>query len=210
MDKAEIFQLSGMLHNLYQDRFPVLNSTEAVLWLEALHSTEYLCALAAAQRWYRQHRLRTPSLDELLEQVEFLCDDQRRLAAVHRSLSEPTVVNVSEVLDAAADRTNTEWAHRHVQLFLEAQPSHRLLGESLNTISARLCRQYADECHGDRAAWLAEAAWYDAGAPLNGFRVPKSVDVARPVPGDRQQAAAQDDSAWLTEETGAPYANTIT
>lgn len=78
MQPGDAIELITYLHELYGERFPELSSSMAKLWYEDLRRMEKDLMEQAVNRWARQHTLKAPSLDELLEQAEFLREEQRR------------------------------------------------------------------------------------------------------------------------------------
>jgi hypothetical protein len=61
----------------YYERFEGLHDAMGVLWCEALRPIEEPLAEKALARWARQFTYKIPSLDELLEQVEFVREDEK-------------------------------------------------------------------------------------------------------------------------------------
>lgn len=78
MQVHEVFRLTAYLHDLYRDRFPTLSEAMTRIWYEDLRRMDYDVMEQAVNRWARQHTLKAPSLDELLEQAEFMQEEQRR------------------------------------------------------------------------------------------------------------------------------------
>jgi hypothetical protein len=72
------FQAFVVKVSAYYERFPGLTTEMARLWFEAFRPIEETLADKALQRWARQFTFKVPSLDELLEQVEFVREDEKQ------------------------------------------------------------------------------------------------------------------------------------
>jgi hypothetical protein len=77
MTKGEFQVFVTKLHGFYGERFPALTSAMAAFWYESLRYTDEDIADLALHRWARQHTLKAPSLDEMLEQIEFVQEEER-------------------------------------------------------------------------------------------------------------------------------------
>lgn len=78
MDIEQVVLLTAYLHELYGDKFPKLSPAMTKIWYEDLARMDNELMEQTVNRWARQHTLKSPSLDELLEQAEFLQEEQRR------------------------------------------------------------------------------------------------------------------------------------
>jgi hypothetical protein len=76
MDSDDIVVLNETMRDLYTD-FDGLTVTMAEWWLDDLRHLESALVREGLRRWVRQHTDKPPTLDQLLEQVEFVRDDQR-------------------------------------------------------------------------------------------------------------------------------------
>ena len=78
MQPRDVFGLTTYLHDLYRDRFPPLGDSMARIWYEDLKHLDEDLVTQAINRWARHHTHLPPSLDQILEQVEFVRDEQRK------------------------------------------------------------------------------------------------------------------------------------
>ncbi len=120
MQLPEVRELATLLHALYEDRFPGLSPQMCVFWLERLRHLEPDLVTAAVQRWASHHTFKSPSLDELLEQVELVRDAQQPLTRTGSSTK-----SYLEVLQDAADaqagnpeRTEDDASYGHLMVQL--------------------------------------------------------------------------------------------
>jgi hypothetical protein len=78
MQSADMPALSAVLHGFYEEQFPGLNRAMTALWLEHLRQIDADIVHVAVRRWATHHNHKPPSLDEVLEQVEYVREDRRR------------------------------------------------------------------------------------------------------------------------------------
>lgn len=131
MTRSDIVILVTKMQGLYGDRFPSLLPEMAEVWLEAMRHLEEDVVQTALMRWARQHTFKPPSLDELLEQVEYVQDDQRRLARAgsstatfldvlkeaasmqaHNPLRSPDDVTYGRLMALLAERSVGPWVDK--------------------------------------------------------------------------------------------------
>lgn len=98
MTRSDILTLVTKIQGLYGDRFPALAPEMADVWLDGLRHLDEDLVQQGVLRWARQHTFKAPSLDELLEQVEYVREEQQR-AKRHGSSTK----NFLDVLKDAAD-----------------------------------------------------------------------------------------------------------
>lgn len=142
MIDRDLVALMTYLQDLYGSRIPDLPDAMLDLWLEALARHDRDLVWRAVKRWARQHTYKPPSLDELLEQVEYVTDEDRRA----RLPSAPT--SPLKLLAAAA-----------AQAQAEAGPDTRLYARLQVGLLERVPRaDWAAKCE-------AAAAYYAATRP---------------------------------------------
>lgn len=78
MTRHDVTILTNFLHGLYGERFPGLTPGMAQLWYDDLQPLDAALVTRAARRWARHHTLKSPTLDELLEQVEWVQEQDRK------------------------------------------------------------------------------------------------------------------------------------
>ena len=78
MNPHEIIELSTYLHELYSEKFPPLNNAMGRLWYGRLKHIDLDDAKEGVERWAWHHTFKSPSLDELLEQIELVKDEKRK------------------------------------------------------------------------------------------------------------------------------------
>jgi hypothetical protein len=78
MEIKDTIALTTYLHELYLDRFPAMSPQMVRIWHEDLQRIDEDLAEEAVNRWAKQHTFKAPSLDELLEQCEFIREESRR------------------------------------------------------------------------------------------------------------------------------------
>jgi len=72
MTLHELSILTNFLHGLYKDRFPGLTEGMAQMWYDDLMDYPADLVIRGAKRWARHHTLKAPSLDELMESIEWV------------------------------------------------------------------------------------------------------------------------------------------
>jgi hypothetical protein len=77
MDHSDFQTLIVKLHGFYGDRFLTLAPDMARFWFESLRYQDADTADMALHRWARQFTWKPPSLDELLEQMEYVQEERR-------------------------------------------------------------------------------------------------------------------------------------
>jgi hypothetical protein len=120
MEPSDVFGLTLYLANLYGDRFPALTDGMARLWYESLRHLDADIAHEAATRWARQHTLKAPSLDELLEQIDIVRDDQRQARRSGRSDVRALDVlrDAAETQAANAERSDDDATYGRLMVLL--------------------------------------------------------------------------------------------
>lgn len=103
MNASEITALFQYLEEYYPDKFAFPSLGMARLWKEKLAQFDEDTMRQAADRWAMHYTFKSPSLDELLEQVEIVREDQR--TAKRHGSSDKTFV------DALKDAAENEAAH---------------------------------------------------------------------------------------------------
>lgn len=98
MTMADIQALVAKLKGLYGERFPGLLPEMAKEWLSDLGHLDPEVVEGGLRRWTRQHTFKPPSLDELIEQIEYVREEVR---ATQRSGSSSK--SYLEVLQDAAE-----------------------------------------------------------------------------------------------------------
>jgi len=105
---------------------------------------------------------------------------------------------VGTALTQAAKAEQSPWASGHIELFFAIQ---HLPPEEQDRRAAEVCRLHATRYPQDREDWLAEAAWYEAGAPLHAPPLFRSMTPGRAVPtmgadgmADQKRRAANDNA----------------
>lgn len=78
VDNSDFQILVTKIHGLYGPKFPGLLPDMAKFWFERIRHLEEDTAEHALYRWASQHTMHPPSLDELLEQAEYVREDQQR------------------------------------------------------------------------------------------------------------------------------------
>jgi len=106
MTHSDIDVLKNTLHALYGDRFPGLLPEMAQMWHDDLQPFEASLVTRAVKRWARQHTLYPPSLDELLEAVEWLTDQDHR---THLPTPDATPLQVLADTQARARAASPTW-----------------------------------------------------------------------------------------------------
>lgn len=109
MHVHEVLRITTYIHDLYRDRFPPLAESMARIWYEELKHLNEDLVTQAINRWARHHTILPPSLDQLLEQVEYLRDEQR--LTKRQGSSEKTFLDV--LRDAAEAQANNPERSEH-------------------------------------------------------------------------------------------------
>jgi hypothetical protein len=104
MTTGELQALMVQIRGYYGDRFSDFSPGMVQLWFESLHHLDEELCIQGLKRWARQHNFKVPSLDELLEQIEIVRDEQRRLARRDGS-------STKSWLDALRDAQENEQAN---------------------------------------------------------------------------------------------------
>lgn len=120
MDISDVVGLSAYLHQLYEDRFPPLTPAMCRIWYEELRHLDEDLASRAIRRWAVQHTMQPPSLDQLLEQVEFVRDEQRQ--AQRSGSSSKNYVDILKDLAAreaaSPERSENDATYAHYMVLL--------------------------------------------------------------------------------------------
>lgn len=120
MQVHEVLFVTTYVHNLYRDRFPPLTESMARIWYEDLKHLDEDLVTQAVTRWARQHTHVAPSLEQILEQVEFVRDEQR----LARRSGSSTKGYLDVLKDAAAreaqspERTDTDVRYSRLMALL--------------------------------------------------------------------------------------------
>lgn len=77
MTPSDIHILATKIKGLYGDHFPGFTPAMAQEWLSDLDHLDEAVVEQGLRRWARQHTVKPPSLDELLEQVAIVRDEGR-------------------------------------------------------------------------------------------------------------------------------------
>jgi len=160
MTTGDIIALSRKIHGIYGERFPILTPDMAHIWLEALGDVDEEVLDTSLLRWARQHQTTyAPTLQNLLDTIDLVEDDARRLHGASRDVSRTTEVILADAAREAPEALRS-WAHCHVEMFLDGLCKPERTAEA-----AARCREYAAQYPADRQDWQAVAVWYDLGAP---------------------------------------------
>jgi len=102
MDRGEFQAFVMKLKGFYGERFPGLTDGMAKLWFECLRYTDEDIAERALVRWARQFTWKSPSLDELQEQVEYIQQEER----AHQRRGSSTASWLDVLKNAAAEQAD--------------------------------------------------------------------------------------------------------
>lgn len=182
MQPREAVQLVTYLHELYSERFPQLSPAMTKVWYEDLRRMDYALMEQAVNRWVRQHTLKSPSLDELLEQAEFMQEEQRR-----QRRPSPRDVSPAAVLRAAAE------TQAQNPLTSDEQASY---GHLMAVLGERSCGLWLDE----QGVWQPKLSMEQRGAQC--YEWANAYVVSRPKLAEELRHAARLYARIMTAEVG--------
>lgn len=160
MQSGDMPALSAVLHGFYEEQFPGLNRAMTQLWLEHLRHVDAETVHLAVRRWATHHNHKPPSLDEVVEQVEYVREDRRRTLRQGSSAKIfPEVLQDAAQAQAANPlRSDDDALYGHLMATLAIRACGPWQDEAGQTHAKLTLEQRGEQCY----AWATQ---YQASRP---------------------------------------------